>query len=170
MLGSRALFIGRFQPFHKGHLKALQKLVASYFEVIVVIGSSNQNFTVQNPLTISERLQLLRKVIEHEKWEKKISYLLPFPDMTDNIVWTRLLVDLLPPFDAVCCGNYDNVLQFFEHLQYRTERLPFLDRIRLQGTVIRTRIQEGKEWESAIPTYLLPLLLSFHFKERLMKP
>ena len=167
MANTRALFIGRFQPFHNGHLSALKYLVDSYREVFIVIGSSNQNFTSSNPLSISERLQLLRKVIEEEKWEKKVKFVIPVADIPDNIAWTRSIIDTLPPFDVVVSANSTNVLIFFNHLGYKTEFAPYINRRLLQGAIIRQKIADGKKWQEAVPSYLLPLLKSFNLEERI---
>jgi nicotinamide-nucleotide adenylyltransferase len=163
----RALFIGRFQPFHNGHLAALKHVTAAYQEVFVVIGSSNQNFTAANPLSISERLLLARKVVEEEKWEKRIKYILPIPDIPDNITWVRSIVDTLPPFTTVVSANETNVLVFFKHLGYKVEYFPYVSRTAFQGTVIRKKIAVGKKWQEAVPPYLLPLLTSFRLEERI---
>lgn len=118
-------------------------------------------------MTIAERLHLVRRVIEEEKWEKKVKYVIPIPDVSDNIAWTRYIVDMLPPFDVVVSGNKTYVLRFFKSLGYKTEYLPYVNRSQFQGTVIRQNIVDGKKWEDAIPSYLLSLLQSFHFTERI---
>ena len=41
----KALFIGRFQPFHLGHLLLLQRLSTQYEEIIIGIGSSQYHDT-----------------------------------------------------------------------------------------------------------------------------
>mgnify|MGYP001262099234 CR=1 FL=1 len=46
-----ALFIGRFQPFHKGHLSALRWIAAKSSKVIVAIGSAQKSFEPDNPFT-----------------------------------------------------------------------------------------------------------------------
>ena len=56
----RALFIGRFQPFHHGHYYAIKKLMKKHDEVVVVIGSSEDGFTTENPFTCGERIEMMR--------------------------------------------------------------------------------------------------------------
>lgn len=167
MNAQRALFVGRFQPFHKGHLAALKYLTDSYKEVYIAIGSSNQNFTTTNPLSIAERLLLVRKVVEEERWEKKVKFIIPLPDVPDNIAWTRSIIDTVPPFDIVVSANSTNVLVFFKYLGYKTHYLPYIDRKYFQGTIIRSKVAQGKKWEEAVPDYLLPLLQLFNFEDRI---
>ena len=46
----RALYIGRFQPFHLGHLHIVKYILEVSKEVIIAIGSSGSH-TVHNPFT-----------------------------------------------------------------------------------------------------------------------
>ena len=49
MQNNRALFIGRFQPFHNGHLNVIKTLLENHKEVVVVIGSAQEENTAENP-------------------------------------------------------------------------------------------------------------------------
>jgi len=46
----RGLFVGRFQPFHKGHLKAMKDILEKVDELVIVVGSSQYSHTMDNPL------------------------------------------------------------------------------------------------------------------------
>ena len=48
-----ALFIGRFQPFHSGHVDAIKQI--SEKEIIIGIGSSQYSGTDDNPYSFEER-------------------------------------------------------------------------------------------------------------------
>ncbi|MEM3079801.1 MAG: adenylyltransferase/cytidyltransferase family protein, partial [Thermoproteota archaeon] len=54
-MSSRGLFIGRFQPFHLGHLKAVEYIINRVDEVIIGIGSAQYSHTLENPFTAGER-------------------------------------------------------------------------------------------------------------------
>ena len=43
------LFIGRFQPFHKGHESIVRKMLEECEKVIIAIGSAQESGTVANP-------------------------------------------------------------------------------------------------------------------------
>ncbi|HDH28034.1 MAG TPA: nicotinamide-nucleotide adenylyltransferase, partial [Euryarchaeota archaeon] len=51
----RALLIGRFQPFHKGHLAVIKKILSEADELIIVVGSSQHRGAVENPFSADER-------------------------------------------------------------------------------------------------------------------
>lgn len=55
-----AVFIGRFQPFHNGHLKVLKKAFEVADRVLVLVGSSNRARDTRNPFTFTERLDMIR--------------------------------------------------------------------------------------------------------------
>jgi len=53
------MIIGRFQPFHLGHSIILDKALDQCNKVIVVIGSAKESGTPLNPLSASEREQII---------------------------------------------------------------------------------------------------------------
>ena len=54
----KVLFIGRFQPFHPGHAAVIEKLQDEGKDVVVAVMDTPLN--VDNPLTVEERLTLIR--------------------------------------------------------------------------------------------------------------
>lgn len=59
-----AIFIGRFQPFHNGHLAAIHKALEIAEEVILVIGSNKAPCDIKNPLTYEERVDLIKYTLD----------------------------------------------------------------------------------------------------------
>ena len=58
----RALLIGRFQPFHKGHLAVIKKILGEADELIIVVGSSQHRDVVENPFSAEERVEMIRQI------------------------------------------------------------------------------------------------------------
>lgn len=55
-------FIGRFQPWHKGHQRVLAQMVAEGFRPIVFIGSCNADRdTDANPFSFEERVSIIKR-------------------------------------------------------------------------------------------------------------
>jgi bifunctional NMN adenylyltransferase/nudix hydrolase len=54
-----SVFIGRFQPFHKGHLFNIQEALSISNKLILVIGSANRARTIKNPFTFDERKTMI---------------------------------------------------------------------------------------------------------------
>ena len=57
------VYVGRFQPFHNGHLATLMKALRIGQRVIVVLGSANSPRTFKNPWTVAEREVMIRSCL-----------------------------------------------------------------------------------------------------------
>lgn len=55
-----AVFIGRFTPIHKGHLKVIQESLEKADYLIMVVGSANQARNTRNPFTSEERISMIK--------------------------------------------------------------------------------------------------------------
>ncbi|HLN89981.1 MAG TPA: adenylyltransferase/cytidyltransferase family protein, partial [Candidatus Binatia bacterium] len=53
---NRGLYVGRFQPFHLGHLDAIKYVLKEVDELVIVIGSAQYSHNSNNPFTAGERL------------------------------------------------------------------------------------------------------------------
>lgn len=54
------VFIGRFQPFHQGHLYVVNTALQHADKVLLLIGSANAPRTPKNPFTFAERAQMIQ--------------------------------------------------------------------------------------------------------------
>ena len=54
------MFIGRCQPFHKGHTEIINEILLAGLTPIIVLGSSNDDRDrLKNPLTYAQRKELI---------------------------------------------------------------------------------------------------------------
>lgn len=60
------VFIGRFEPFHRGHFGVVERALKLAKKVIVLIGSANKPRTIRNPWTIAEREVMIRAAFERD--------------------------------------------------------------------------------------------------------
>lgn len=148
MAGGRALFIGRFQPFHNGHLAMVKRILAGNEEVIIGIGSAQYSHTGDNPFTAGERYEMIKRTLDAEGIPNY--HIVPIPDTHVHSVWVGHVVSLVPSFDAVY-SNSPLVVRLFKERGYRVESLAMTDRERLSGTEIRRRMFEGEDWASLLP-------------------
>ena len=58
---SNGIFIGRFQPAHKGHIQVLVDAASRVSQLLIMIGSANQCRSIKNPWTYKERRNYLSK-------------------------------------------------------------------------------------------------------------
>lgn len=83
-----AVFIGRFQPFHSGHLHVIQTGLAKAERMIILLGSSWQARSSRNPWTHQEREQMLRACLSQQDNERLLC--LPLMDAPYNQeTWVR---------------------------------------------------------------------------------
>ncbi len=61
-----AVVIGRFQPFHNGHLRLVHRAFEVGERCIVVLGSSQESRTERNPFTVGERRSMIEAAVEPE--------------------------------------------------------------------------------------------------------
>jgi bifunctional NMN adenylyltransferase/nudix hydrolase len=82
-----AVYIGRFQPFHLGHLSLLQQALSLAAEVVVVIGSAHQARTPRNPFTWQERARMIELALPAEDAARV--HFLPVRDHYDDTRWQQ---------------------------------------------------------------------------------
>ena len=60
------VFIGRFQPFHRGHLSVIQKGLSMSRQLIILCGSAHQPRSTRNPWTVPERELMIRSALSEQ--------------------------------------------------------------------------------------------------------
>ena len=55
------LYVGRFQPFHRGHLNVVLEALNHCDKLIIAIGSAQESGTKKNPFTFELRKELIRR-------------------------------------------------------------------------------------------------------------
>jgi nicotinamide-nucleotide adenylyltransferase len=149
---STALVVGRFQPFHNGHLHLLREALSLADTVVIAVGSSNvQND--DNPLTFEQRREMLQLVIENEGWEDRIQKIVPAPDFPDDQEWLNTLIHNAGEFQ-IALGNNEWTNAVLAQAGYDVRTIPFLERDTLEGTQIRDRFRTQKDWQERVPQYL----------------
>ncbi len=146
----RALFPGRFQPFHKGHIAAINQLLSEYDEVIVAIGSAQDGYTCRNPFTAGERWEMIYRVIRENGLLGRV-WMITIPDINMPLTWTAYVLSMSPRVDVVASGN-PQTLYLFEWLGKPTKRITLLEPMRYHGTRIRELMARGSdEWRELVP-------------------
>ena len=80
-----AVYVGRFQPFHNGHLTLLRRALALAPLCVVVIGSAHQARTPKNPFTWAERAEMIEGALGLD--ERARLRFLPMRDHYDQARW-----------------------------------------------------------------------------------
>lgn len=77
-----AVFIGRFQPFHLGHLQVIKQGLEHADHVVVLVGSARSPRCHRNPFTFAERKEMIRGAFSDNDRDRVI--VLPLEDAAYN--------------------------------------------------------------------------------------
>ncbi len=162
------LIVGRFQPFHRGHLAVVTALRSAHPSqaLVLAVGSAQESFTAENPFTAGERLEMIQLALEEAHVEG--CQAIPVPDIHQHAQWAAYLRGLLPSFDVVYTNNpLTRVL--FERDGLRVESPALVDRHRWQGTVVRQLMRDGGSWKDLVPPGVAGYLERIGGPERLRR-
>jgi len=160
------LLIGRFQPFHKGHLEAVKIGLSKVDNLWIGIGSSNKSNEKRNPFTADERKEMILSSLDPKTLERvKIFFV---PDTGDHEKWTYHVDSIVPPYDVVF-SNDEFTLTLYKKRGKNVFELPLLRRDTISGTNIRDMIMADKDWQDLVPEGTKQVLLKIDAKNRLSK-
>jgi len=146
----RGLFVGRFQPFHYGHLASIRQALEECDELIVVIGSAQYSHTLENPFTTGERIEMIRAALREEGVDLARVILVPVPDIGEHSIWVSKIKSFCPSFDVVYTNN-PLVRRLFQEGGFEVKSTELYRRNLEMGTVIRERMLRGEPWEDLVP-------------------
>jgi len=122
----RALYIGRFQPFHLGHFAALKYILREEKEVVLAIGSSQHSHTIENPFTLGERIEMIYATLKEEGIYDRV-VISSVPDVERHYIWVELVLQNCPKFNVVYTNDPLTTLLFMEK-RYEVKPIPFYER------------------------------------------
>lgn len=95
-----AVFIGRFQPFHNGHLHVVMEAFKIAKKVIILVGSASSPRCYRNPFTYDERASMIDRAIAQATNGSINFSVFPLEDAAYNDVkWVTSIQDRV---DRVC--------------------------------------------------------------------
>lgn len=159
----RGLFLGRFQPFHIGHLNGVKLILQDCASVLIIISSSHVCHTVDNPFSGGERYEM----IKHTMLELDIAPdrydIIPigFYDSTPSFIAATM--SLSPPFHRVYTGN-PQISSLFSSWHYEVQPI-YSDRT--SGTEVRRKIVMDEKWEHLVPRPVAEFLYRIDGVQRL---
>ncbi|HME55700.1 MAG TPA: nicotinamide-nucleotide adenylyltransferase [Candidatus Lokiarchaeia archaeon] len=144
------LFLGRFQPFHDGHLSCLKCIRETSADVIIGLGSAQYCREKNNPLTCQERMEMISRILDDEGLGFDNVFIVPVPDIHNAALWmenVKMLFDnaitLYSNNDWVRGLATDASIDLGEKIEF--------DITNLNGTRVRSLIAADDEWHSIVP-------------------
>ncbi len=156
-----AIYIGRFQPLHIGHLDIIKRILKKYDRIIVCIGSSNIRYTKDNPLNASERKHMLNIILKNTN--HKILYI---PDSKDDKAWTNNFIKRTKSYNPniVYTGNLHTIKLLKKHTKLQIKKIK--KEIDICATEIRENINKNKIY---IPKKIKKYLKKINAYKRIKK-
>jgi len=143
-----ALYIGRFQLFHLGHLDVVKFIDSAedISKIVLAIGSSqfsHENKSpkwpwANNPFTYEERKEMVEKSLSGEI--TKPFEIHPVPDYFNYPKWFGHIVDNLPEFDCLFTSDKTEK-EYFESKGHEVRNFP--RQKSYHAAILRERIYKG---------------------------
>ncbi|MCX6670582.1 MAG: nicotinamide-nucleotide adenylyltransferase [Euryarchaeota archaeon] len=162
----KALFIGRFQPFHLGHLLLLQRLTTQYEEMIIGIGSSQYHDTPDNPFSETERYQMISRSLDTEGIHNY--RIVSIPDIHNPPKWVDHVCSIVSDFDLIIANN-PFTRKLFSKKGYLVKGTKYFDRKRYSGKEVRRRMIQDEPWADLVPKAVYDLICNINGVTRLKR-
>jgi len=158
------LLIGRFQPFHLGHLDAVLFGLSRAENLFICIGSSNKSNERKNPFSAEERREMIVTSIEPSIADR--IKIFDVPDVGDHEKWTFEIDKTVPKYDIVFT-NDEFTKTLFEKREISVISVILKDREKFSGTSIHNLIAYDRNWRDLVPQGTRNVLDNINAKERL---
>ncbi|MEM4757366.1 MAG: nicotinamide-nucleotide adenylyltransferase, partial [Desulfurococcaceae archaeon] len=156
----RGLFIGRFQPFHRGHLHSLQYIAREVDEIVIVIAAAQYSYTLENPFTAGERVEMVRlgAIGLHDRL-----FIIPVDNIPSNHAWPRHVLSYVPRVDVVYSNN-ELVQLLFKEYGLPVKSTPILPGV--NGSLVRRLMAENDNWRNLVPQTVADFIEKINGVER----
>ena len=161
-----ALIIGRFQPFHKGHLYGVKYVHRRHEKFIIGIGSALTSHTLKNPFTAGERLKMIFLTLDEAKIPRTNYYVIPIPDTETHTGWVSIVKSLVPDFDVVY-SNDSLTRRLFKEAGYEINDIPLYERRIYSGEEFRKRVIINGDWKEIVSESVAQYLIEAGLLERI---
>jgi len=149
-MANRGLYVGRFQPFHTGHLNSIRDVLKEVEELVIVIGSAQYSHNINNPFTAGERLVMIRRALKEAKIDDSRLWVVPVPDVHLHMLWVSALEGYTPRFDVVF-SNEPLTRRLFTEAGYKVKSIRFFERKLYTSTLIREKMLKDESWTTLVP-------------------
>ena len=146
----RGLYVGRFQPFHLGHLQAIQHMLKEADEAVIVIGSAQYSHNTNNPFTAGERLVMIRSALKEADVDYSRVWVVPVPDVHLHMLWVSALEGYTPKFNVVY-SNEPLTRRLFMEAGFKVKSIRFYERKDYNSTLVREKMVKDDSWTLLVP-------------------
>lgn len=159
--------MGRFQPFHLGHLSLARQILAECDGLIVAVTSAQFNYIKKDPFTAGERIEMIHGALAEADIDMSACFVTAVENQFNIATWGGYLTAALPKFERVYSGN-PYVAMLLSDSGISVVVPNFLDRGLHNASAIRRMIASGDDsWQNLVPNATAQLLKKIDAKRRL---
>ena len=163
---TNGLFIGRFQPFHKGHLATVKFALERVEQLVIVVGSAQKSHEPRNPFTAGERIRMIKESLDSDgETDARRILIIPVPDTDVHALWTHQVDMLVPKYDVVFANDLFT-LMLFQEKGIKPLEAPLYRRDEMKATEIRKRMIAEEIWEDLVPIPVSKVIKEINGVER----
>jgi nicotinamide-nucleotide adenylyltransferase len=157
------IFIGRFQPFHEGHLMVIKDALTQCKELIIAIGSAQISHTKDNPFTAGERYSMIREVLKNEKLLDRC-HIIPIEDINRNTNYISHVQSFTPEF-TIAFGRNPLIERLFKEKIITFRKIPKW--AGFKATDIRFKLAISDDWEDVVLPGVVKIIKEIGGTERI---
>ncbi len=162
----RGLYVGRFQPFHLGHLDAIKHVLEEVDELVIVIGSAQYSHNTTDPFTAGERLVMVRKALLEADVDYSKLWIVPVPDVHLHMLWVSAVVGYTPKF-SVLYSNEPLTKRLFMEAGFEVKTTSLFKRKIYMSTIVREKMLKDDSWTELVPKSVADFILEIDGVNRL---
>lgn len=159
------VFIGRFQPLHKGHLTVIEKMQKEASKIIIVLGTPTNLKTINpdNPFTTKERKRMLEIILK--KYSKVPWKIVVIKDYNRHDVWLNNLKRKIPGKNAIIYSGNKLVQNLCKKNGLKVKSVDYI--INIHATKIRKLMHNRKPWKHYLPNEINKVVNKIDINSRL---
>ena len=142
--------MGRFQPFHLGHMALVRQAMAECDDIIIAVTSTQYNYLEKDPFTAGERIEMIRNSLNESGIDPGRYMILGLENQHNVATWPAYIRAALPPFQKTYSGN-PYVAMLLQDYGVEVAEPTMVERERFNATALRRMMADGGDWRALVP-------------------
>lgn len=142
----------------------IQNISSIYNEIIIGVGSSQYNNTIDNPFSEDERKYMIKSTLDNARINNY--KIVSIPDIHNPPGWVSHVLSVVSDFNVVISNNFITK-RLFSEKGYIVKGTSFIKKDIYSGKEIRRRMICNKEWEDLVPKEVARIIKDINGVQRL---